>query len=180
MNSIGSSLQQFFQEGFFSFPGTTSDWLYPSSYDHKHRHPGACTICQEGDSKVCEVSKTKSCQELGCDKDLLLHRSRNQTACKPFLHFGRFSSGDFVIKSGKHRDDLAYKEKLLAFEMEGAGLWDHLPTLVVKSICDYADSHKNKHWQNYAAYAASTCVKAMLRVWRKAEIQLHGGNYTGE
>ncbi len=28
--------------------------------------------------------------------------------------------------------------------MEGAGVWDEVPYIVIKGICDYADSHKNK------------------------------------
>ena len=31
--------------------------------------------------------------------------------------------------------------------MEGTGVWDHFPRLVVKGVCGYADSHKNKQWQ---------------------------------
>lgn len=32
----------------------------------------------------------------------------------------------------------------LCFKMEAAGLIADFPCLVVRSICDYADSHKNK------------------------------------
>lgn len=31
--------------------------------------------------------------------------------------------------------------------MEGAGKWDILLTILVKSACDYADSYKSKVWQ---------------------------------
>ncbi|KAF1936653.1 hypothetical protein EJ02DRAFT_447927 [Clathrospora elynae] len=35
---------------------------------------------------------------------------------------------------------------MLCFEMEAAGLMNSFPCLVVRGICDYADSHKNKRW----------------------------------
>jgi nucleoside phosphorylase len=39
--------------------------------------------------------------------------------------------------------------------MEVAGLMDELPSLAIRGICDYCDSHKNKLWQGYAALAAA-------------------------
>ncbi|KAF5610782.1 hypothetical protein F25303_14521, partial [Fusarium sp. NRRL 25303] len=49
--------------------------------------------------------------------------------------------------------------------MEGAGVWDILPCIVIKGACDYADSHKSKVWQRYAAATAAACAKAFLRFW---------------
>jgi nucleoside phosphorylase len=34
--------------------------------------------------------------------------------------------------------------------------------LVIRGICDYADSHKNKIWQPYAAAAAGAYAKELL------------------
>ena len=34
--------------------------------------------------------------------------------------------------------------------------------LVIRGICDYADSHKNKTWQPYAAATAAACAKEIL------------------
>jgi nucleoside phosphorylase len=47
--------------------------------------------------------------------------------------------------------------------MEGAGLWDEIPTVVIKGICDYSDSHKNKLWQPYAAATAASVTKAVIQ-----------------
>jgi hypothetical protein len=44
------------------------------------------------------------------------------------------------------------------------GLMDDFPCLVVRGICDYADSHKNKIWQPYAAAAAGAYTKELLFV----------------
>lgn len=35
------------------------------------------------------------------------------------------------MKSGIHRDQIALKEKVIAFEMEGAGVRDNFPTVVM-------------------------------------------------
>ena len=66
------------------------------------------------------------------------------------------------MKSAQHRDKIAGTEQVIGFEMEGAGVWDHFPTVVIKGVCDYADSHKNKRWQRYAAATAAACMKAFL------------------
>ncbi|KAL6690798.1 hypothetical protein J3F84DRAFT_404179 [Trichoderma pleuroticola] len=40
---------------------------------------------------------------------------------------------------------------------------DNLPSLVIRGICDYSDTHKNKAWQNYAAAIAAAYVKSFLQ-----------------
>jgi nucleoside phosphorylase len=67
-----------------------------------------------------------------------------------------------VIKSAVHRDKIASQEKVIAFEMEGAGVWDEVPCVVVKGVCDYADSHNYNGWQNFAAATAASAAKAIL------------------
>jgi nucleoside phosphorylase len=44
------------------------------------------------------------------------------------------------------------------------GLMDSFPCLVIRGICDYADSHKNKRWQPYAAATAAAYAKELLHV----------------
>ncbi|KAK3946684.1 hypothetical protein QBC32DRAFT_128477 [Pseudoneurospora amorphoporcata] len=70
-------------------------------------------------------------------------------------------SGDNVIRSAQHRNVLA-AEGVIGIEMEGAGAWDELPSIVIKGVCDYADSHKSKMWQDYAAATAASVAKAVL------------------
>ena len=48
--------------------------------------------------------------------------------------------------------------------MEAAGLVDNFPCLVIRGICDYADSHKNKNWQRYAAATAAAYAKELLSI----------------
>jgi nucleoside phosphorylase len=62
------------------------------------------------------------------------------------------------------RDRLAADKGVLCFEMEAAGLVNQFPCLVIRGICDYADSHKNKEWQGYAAMVAVAYAKELLSV----------------
>jgi len=164
----------------WKYPGASEDILYQSTYRHKHQQAEACSVCASCKSKedeVCEGALESSCTELKCDNKEQVGRDRlrniktanisgeAKTLPTPEIHFGRIASGDLVMKSGSHRDDIAEKRKVIAFEMEGAGVWDNLPTVVMKGVCDYADSHKNKKWQKYAAASAAACMKSFLRVW---------------
>jgi nucleoside phosphorylase len=54
--------------------------------------------------------------------------------------------------------------------MEAAGLMNSFPCLVIRDICDYADSHKNESWQPYAAATAAACAKELLSVIPAAEV----------
>lgn len=46
--------------------------------------------------------------------------------------------------------------------MEAAGLSNGFPCVVIRGICDYADSHKNDQWHPYAAAVAAACAKELL------------------
>ena len=41
---------------------------------------------------------------------------------------------------------------------------DNFPCIVIRGICDYADSHKNKNWQEHAAATAAAFVKELLNL----------------
>lgn len=41
---------------------------------------------------------------------------------------------------------------------------DSFPCLIIRGICDYADSHKNWIWQPYAAVTAAAYAKELLLV----------------
>lgn len=49
--------------------------------------------------------------------------------------FGSVASGDLVMRSGRHRYENAIRHLVIAFEMEGAGVWDIIATIVIKNIC---------------------------------------------
>ncbi|KAJ5716985.1 hypothetical protein N7488_002631 [Penicillium malachiteum] len=74
------------------------------------------------------------------------------------------ASGNQVVKHGRSRDNMARELDILCSEMEAPGLMDNFPCLVVRGICDYSDSHKNKQWQEYAALTAAAYGKEFLSV----------------
>lgn len=96
-----------------------------------------------------------------CNKDYLVApkpRSR-----KVMVHYGTIASGNQVMRNATERDRVSAElGGVLCFETEAAGLMNKFPCLVIRGICDYADSHKNKRWQPYAAGTASACAKEVL------------------
>jgi nucleoside phosphorylase len=158
-----------------AYPGINEDRLFKSTYRHKHRVSESCEICKQ--DGFCQLAQQSTCQQLKCNKARVVSRQRLVAAKStgdapiPVIHFGRIASGDTVMKSGEDRDRIAAKEDVIAFEMEGAGVWDNLPCLVIKGICDYADSHKNKLWQEYAAASAAACMKSLLEHWAVVDNQ---------
>ncbi|KAK5054621.1 hypothetical protein LTR84_001512 [Exophiala bonariae] len=165
MKNMASSLHS---NGFASYPGAHHDHLYEASYLHQHKEDTRCEQCSLG-SGTCPMS----CDELQCEAEFLIPRQRHASYQNsydlldytPSIHFGRYGSASSVIKSGQDRDRIAFEDKVVGFEMEGAGVWDHGPTIVIKGACDYADSHKNKRWQTYAAASGAACLKAFLTEW---------------
>ncbi|KAB8240063.1 purine and uridine phosphorylase [Aspergillus flavus] len=123
------------------FSRPKDDWLFRSTYNHK--------------------DSGHNCS--ACDHTQLVYRPERITD-GPYFHYGLIASGDQVMKDAKTRDSIAQDLDILCFEMEAAGLMDELPSLAIRGICDYCDSHKNKQWQGYAALAAAAYAKALLSV----------------
>ncbi|CAF3446889.1 hypothetical protein QX201_004399 [Fusarium graminearum] len=159
------------------------DNLFPADYRHKHQDPSDCTICAACNGKsdpVCDVALSSSCKELNCDVQRRLSRGRlcedengkemtpvgsNSETLFPTIHYGTFASGDMVIKSAEYRDQLAASKDAIGFEMESVGVWEVFPCVVIKGVSDYADSHKNDDWHDFAAASAAACTKAFLKYW---------------
>jgi nucleoside phosphorylase len=154
----------------YRYPGVSEDKLFETNYRHIHHAPQVCEFCEQEPPKFCNSAARATCAELGCDERQL--RARDRLAEKrclndkedqaPRIFIGRIAAGDTVMKSGEHRDRIANEQGVIAFEMEGAGVWDQLPCIIIKGICDYADSHKNKNWQPFAAASAVSVMKAVL------------------
>ncbi|KAJ8113226.1 hypothetical protein OPT61_g4604 [Boeremia exigua] len=122
------------------------DALYNATYDHKE---GA--TCEQ-----CEASF------------LVAREPRGQDV---MVHYGTIASGNQVIRSAAERDRVSAElGGVLCFEMEAAGLMNSFPCLVIRGICDYADSHKNKKWQAYAAATAAACAKDVMLVIPPVEV----------
>jgi nucleoside phosphorylase len=126
-------------------PETNSDRLYQSGVTHYLNDSSNCTaVCGDG------PSKTVFRPERAKDED------------NPAIHYGLIASANQLMKDATVRDTLAAEKDVLCFEMEAAGLMNHFPCLVIRGICDYSDSHKNKEWQGYAAMVAAAYAKNLL------------------
>jgi nucleoside phosphorylase len=130
----------------YRYQGADQDELFEAAYDH------------EGD---------ETCDE--CDSKFVVKRPARDDFT-PRIHYGNIASGNEVVKDGTTRDKIAKQEGVICFEMEAAGLMDNFRCLVIRGICDYADSHKNKIWQPYAAATAAAFARALLGFIDKQEV----------
>ncbi|KAL3465676.1 nucleoside phosphorylase domain-containing protein [Aspergillus heterothallicus] len=159
----------------YRYPGASNDLLFEPGYQHR-----------QGLSKSLSIKSLKqkirgssspygmSCEAAGCDIQNTIQRERveekihlekqgrSTEAQAPLIFLGTIGSGDTVMKTAEERDKIASLHDLIAFEMEGAGIWDETPCIIIKGVCDYADSHKNKYWQEFAAATAASATKALL------------------
>lgn len=103
--------------------------------------------------------------------DVVQRPHRDEDDDIPAVHYGPIGSGNSVMKDALTRDRLHESHRILCFEMEAAGLMNHWPCLIVRGICDYADSHKNKHWQGYAALAAAAYAKSLIEQLVRNQIE---------
>ncbi|KEF54872.1 uncharacterized protein A1O9_09315, partial [Exophiala aquamarina CBS 119918] len=60
------------------------------------------------------------------------------------------------------QDRLQKQFGTICVEMEAAGLMNNYPCLVIRGICDYADTHTNDAWHSYAAAAPAAFTKELL------------------
>jgi nucleoside phosphorylase len=130
----------------FTQEAAGSDTLYDTTYNHK----GGATCKQCDTSYVADREPQR--QEL-------------------VVHYSTIASGNQVIRSAAERDQVSTAfSSVLCFKIEAAGLINNFPCLVIRGICDYTDSHKNKRWQPYAAATAAAYAKEVLSVIPAAEV----------
>ncbi|KAK2805280.1 hypothetical protein FQN50_006306 [Emmonsiellopsis sp. PD_5] len=146
-------------------PGSAEDILFEASYHHKHYNEGSpVTCCSDQDINICDEALKQDCSRLGCDKNRVTRR-RDGRVADAAIHTGTIASANTVMKSGEHRDRIVREKNVIGFEMEAAGVWDNVSCIIVKGVCDYADSHKSKLWQAYAAATGASAAKAFLEFW---------------
>lgn len=141
------------------------------------RRPGSDGISAEsvsngqaGEGRPQSIAKIEAC--VYCNpRDELRRDDRPDT--DPEIHYGIIASGNSVIKDGVFRNQILQQlgTGCLCFEMEAAGLMNDFPCLVIRGICDYADSHKNDRWQNYAAIVAAAYAKELLIVMEAMNVE---------
>lgn len=128
------------KEPAYTHQGVENDRLFSSTYNHI-------------EGPTCDK----------CDTAGEIQRDKRDTV-DPDIHYGVIASGNTLVKDASIRDKIAESagSECFCVEMEAAGLMDHFPCLVIKGICDYADSHKNGRWHRYASATAAAYAKELL------------------
>jgi nucleoside phosphorylase len=148
------------------------DVLFKPEYGHINKNTvnrGSIADNEDGRSSDGEDvdEEERSCRF--CDKTKVVKRKPRDM----HVHYGLIASGNQVIKDATLRDKLNKRlgGNVLCVEMEAAGLMNDFPCIVVRGICDYADSHKNKDWQEHAAAVAAAFAKELLSVVPPQEVE---------
>ena len=126
----------------FAHRGTEKDRLFRVDYDRVGGHP------------TCDL----------CDVDNVVPRPiRHHTHL--IIHYRLIASDNVMMRYGTSQDVLLAQELgVICVEIEAVGLMDSFPCLIIRGICDYADSYKNKMWQPYAAAMAAAYARELLNV----------------
>ncbi|EWZ32969.1 hypothetical protein FOZG_14469 [Fusarium oxysporum Fo47] len=152
-----NSLRPYLEDIVRSIPcSPTSDYSHPGQ-ENDHLFKAACSTC----------FALRDC----IDAESHVQRRARRPTDQPEVHYGLIASGNRVLKDAVARDRWAKEHGILCFEMEAAGVMNTLPCLVIRGICDYADSYKNKRWQNYAAATAASYAKLLLRHTASSSIE---------
>ncbi|KAM0078874.1 hypothetical protein ACKRZS_008740 [Fusarium odoratissimum] len=138
------------------------DVLFKASYGHVTESTDGGAISGRGDEEEGEGS----CRF--CDRTQIVRRKPRDMR----VHYGLIASGNQVIKDATIRDRLTKDlgGHVLCVEMEAAGLAYNFPCIIIRGICDYADSHKNKDWQEHAAAVAAAFAKEFLQYIQPGDV----------
>ncbi|KAH8431727.1 5'-methylthioadenosine/S-adenosylhomocysteine nucleosidase family protein [Aspergillus melleus] len=106
------------------------------------------------------------------DPDEEIQRELRQSP-DPEIHYGIIASGNTLLKDATYRDKILEDigDECICCEMEAAGLMNNFPCIVIRGICDYADSHKSDRWQRYAAATAAAYTKELLAFVPSQDLQ---------
>ncbi|KAF4461134.1 Ankyrin repeat [Fusarium albosuccineum] len=137
------------------------DRLYLS--DHLHHEEEDTRQPNDVNEEEAEEDRCRGCG----DQQVAKRKVRNGKR-EVYVHYGTIASDNVVMADAIARDKHSSDNQLniLCFEMEAAGLMNNLRCLVIRGICDYADSHKNDEWHNYAALAAAAYARELLLTLR--------------
>ncbi|KAJ5966163.1 hypothetical protein N7481_012877 [Penicillium waksmanii] len=129
-------------------PLPESDRLYKSHVVHPS---------EDAEGIICADAENGE----GC---LILRTPRPEEEDDPVIHYGSIASANRLMNDALIRDKFAKDKGILCFEMEAAGLMNNFPCLVIRGVCDYADSHQEEYseWRGYAAMIAAAYAKDLL------------------
>ncbi|KAI9733785.1 MAG: hypothetical protein M1818_007052 [Claussenomyces sp. TS43310] len=149
----GNMITKYLSEMFERYPQLqprysrpAEDMLFEATYNHIEHADDNCA--------KCDRSKA---------------RDQRQWGGTPDVHYGLIISGQQVMRNALARDRVSTEfGGALCFETIAAGLMNSFPCIVIRGIANYADSHKHKIWNAYAAATAAAFAKELL-----SEVPVH-------
>ncbi|KAH6983729.1 hypothetical protein EDB80DRAFT_245320 [Ilyonectria destructans] len=167
----GSKIPEYLDELKEKWPKLVPKYLRSDSLEDvlfrvNYGHVAESTDCGAIPGREDEEEGEENCRF--CDKTQVVRRKPRDMR----VHYGLIASGNQVIKDATFRDRLTKDlgGHVLCVEMEAAGLVNNFPCIVIRGICDYADSHKNKDWQEHAAAIAAAFAKELLQYVQPGDV----------
>ncbi|KAG9516069.1 Pfs, NACHT and ankyrin domain protein, partial [Aureobasidium melanogenum] len=132
----------------YAYQGREHDRLFKAAFEH--------------------VGGSRTCKDCLSSQEIV---REDRESDEPEIHYGTIASGNMLVKDSATRDSIFENDKTcICLEMEAAGLMNTFPCLVIRGICDYADSHKNDQWQRYAAATAAAYAKEFIGFMDSVEL----------
>ena len=124
----------------FKYLDTKHDQLFNVSYDHENV-PKSCNKCDSLQmSKDWEVRETTD----------------------PQIHYETIISVNQVMCHDPTRDKVVKDLSVICFDMKTTSLMNNFLCLVIRDICNYVDTYKNKRWQDYVVATVVVFTKELL------------------
>ncbi|KAM0721994.1 hypothetical protein Q7P37_002920 [Cladosporium fusiforme] len=134
----------------YRHPGAEYDRLYKPDYPHA-ADGVSCQYCCNKDELARALPVLDGEDDAKGDPEVVVHE-------------GVIAVGDWDIEAldGEVRDRLAGENNILCFESEAVSMATDIPTLIIRGIVDYADSHRNQKWHKYGAAAAAAYARQLF------------------
>ncbi|KAG8677733.1 hypothetical protein FPOAC2_03839 [Fusarium poae] len=170
-NLAGTKIPSYLEELKQKWPNIASTFLRHDSlkdllFKSTYNHVVDCITDSADEKDEDEDDEHQGCRL--CDRTMTVKRKPRDM----LVHYGLIASGDTLITDATSRNKLNKDlgGKVLCLEKEASGLKNNFPCLVVRGICDYADSHKNKDWQEHGCIVAAAFAKELLQYVHASDV----------
>ncbi|WP_333907630.1 response regulator [Delftia acidovorans] len=151
----------------------TWDW---GSGKHAQNEEGSLIFRLSPKQSDLNVDLANRCDEIARCQQFKKNVRANWTKSFPpgtfACHIGPMASGASVVANSTVAEEISNQNRdLIAIEMEAFAVMvaaeysttNPLLSIAVKSVCDYADKHKQDDWQSYAAYTSAQFLAELTR-----------------
>lgn len=150
-----------YNHNIYKRPDPDTDRLFHKDFIH------ICDRCEQAPQDLSFCSRAHrgvdSCTSCSLAENQQVQRPKRQHH-EPVFHAGQICSGDSLIQSAVKRDRIAAEfPQGKCLDMEAASVIYASRCLVVRGISDYADSHRNHGWSDYAAGIAMVFTRCFIR-----------------